>query len=190
MKIIELTQGKRAMVSDIDYPIVNKYVWYYQSRSHREGRASLLGYAARSFKGKTFRMQNQIMQPKKGEIVDHINGNSLDNRRENLRICTIAENNRNAPLRKDSKSGYKGVTKHVTGSWRARVQVNGKNKAIYTKTKEMAAFAYNVMALHYYGEFARLNEIDWISLDPELAMEKLKNTYPDSYKKLINYKGE
>ena len=38
MKIMELTQGKRAMASDIDYPIVNKYVWYYQSRSHKEAK--------------------------------------------------------------------------------------------------------------------------------------------------------
>lgn len=72
-------------------------------------------------------MHRWIMQPKNGEYVDHISGDTLDNRRSNLRICTNAANLRNARIRTDNKSGYKGV--HLvkrTGKYVAYIKVNYK----------------------------------------------------------------
>lgn len=188
MKKIPLTQGKIAVVSEIDYPVISKYRWFYQSRSVTEGRQSTLGYAARQVNGKTYRMHNQIMQPPKGMVVDHIDGNSLNNTRENLRVCSISENNQNQPLRKDNKTGYKGVSPSVNGKWRARLVKDKKEYVFYTDDKDTAAFAYNVMAVHYFGDNARTNPVDWMSLDPNTAMEKLKQEYPESYNKLTGAK--
>jgi HNH endonuclease/AP2 domain len=96
------------------------------------------------------------------EIVDHINGNGLDNRRANLRDATKSQNqqNRKRP-NKNNKSGYKGVYWHGTASkWVAAITVESKfhGLGLYEK-KEEAALAYNVAALRLYGEFAALNQI-------------------------------
>ncbi len=96
-----------------------------------------------------------------GKQVDHINGNPLDNRRENLRICENAENNRNKGLTKASTSGYKGVSLYKrSGTWRAYIVTNYKQKHLGTFDNPIdAAKAYNVAAIKFHGEFARLNDI-------------------------------
>lgn len=86
--------------------------------------------------------------------VDHINRNPRDNRLVNLRQCTTLENNLNRGVRKDSKTGYKGVTKSK-GKYRARIQLNGKRITIgYYETAEEAAEKYQEMARKYFGEYA------------------------------------
>lgn len=94
--------------------------------------------------------------------TDHINGNTLDNRKENLRICSIAENGRNRKIQKNNTSGYSGVS-YMKGvcKWQATICVN-KNK-IYLgvfETAEESARAYDSAAKEYFGEFARLNFTD------------------------------
>lgn len=97
------------------------------------------------------------------EYVDHINGNTLDNRRSNLRICTKAQNCKNRGLSKNktSKVNFKGVTYYKSNKkYIARI-TNNENK-IYLgsfNTAEEAAKAYNEAAIKYHGEFARLNVI-------------------------------
>lgn len=93
--------------------------------------------------------------PAKGEVVDHIDNNPLNNRRSNLRLATIAENVRNSKLRSNSTSGYKGVSK-VGNRWRAYIVVNKKqiNLGLYA-TAEEASLVYREAALKYHGEFAR-----------------------------------
>ena len=84
--------------------------------------------------------------------VDHINGNRLDNRRSNLRVCTARENRRNACKRSDNTSGYKGVIRvGRDGSYRAVLAVGG-----FTSPEE-AARVYDILAEAAYGEYARLN---------------------------------
>lgn len=94
-------------------------------------------------------------------FVDHINRNRSDNRIENLRQCTHAENQRNGAAYKTNKSGYKGVSLYKDKiRWRASIQTNKRNKhiGIYECKKE-AARAYNLAARMYHGEFAYTNLI-------------------------------
>lgn len=94
------------------------------------------------------------------QISDHINGNKIDNRRANLRVCTRTENNRNrrGVIR---KNGYKGVYLQTnTGRWAA--EANHKYLGAFA-TAEEAALAYNRAALELHGEFARLNVVPIIA---------------------------
>jgi len=105
-------------------------------------------------------MHRRIMRAAKGQYVHHKNHDPLDNRRENLTLCTNAENNRHRYRQSNNTSGYKGVSQHVSGLWKAYIKLNGKQHTEgYHKTKEGAARAYNRMAIEHYGEFALLNEV-------------------------------
>lgn len=96
-----------------------------------------------------------------GEIVDHINGNRLDNRRANLRIVNDKQNALNRGKQRNNTSGYKGVTKHtINKSWCAEIKAGNKRVRLNGfSTPEDAAIAYNYLAIKYHGEFAVLNEI-------------------------------
>ena len=95
MKIIKLTQGYVCVVSKEDYKMLNKYSWAI-SRSGGKGRKLGEPYAATTFRGKKLYMHRLIMGEPKGLVVDHINNQTLDNRRYNLRAITQTENRRNS----------------------------------------------------------------------------------------------
>ena len=98
----------------------------------------------------------------KGTQVDHINGNPLDNRRANLRICTNTTNNWNKEKTKANTSGYKGVNwAKAAHKWEACIKANGIKHylGLFTDKKE-AAQKYNEAALKYHGKYAKLNEIN------------------------------
>ena len=150
MKYIELTQGKKAIVDDEDFEELSKSKWY----THRK-------YAACHQKNPMVVMHRIILGAKKGQQVDHINGDGLDNRRENLRFCTQAENQWNRRKQKNNTSGFKGVVlNQITGKWVAQITVKGKAMNLgYFVEKKDAAETYDKAAFRYYGEFARLNNI-------------------------------
>lgn len=92
-------------------------------------------------------------------VVDHINGDGLDNRRANLRVCTQAENVRNRRIHSNNRSGFKGVyfdPSSTIRSWRAKISINGKRIRLgrYASAEE-AHKAYKAAAKQYHGEFAR-----------------------------------
>jgi hypothetical protein len=153
MKEIPLTKGKVAIVDDEDFEHYSKFNYY----THSEG------YAVREeWNGgnkKRFRMHREIMNTPKGMDTDHINGDRLDNRRENLRICTRSENLRNSRKRPGNSSDYKGVSFFKpTQSWRSYINFEGKQHSLgYYNTPEEAAIRYNEAAKKHFGEFAYLN---------------------------------
>lgn len=106
-------------------------------------------------------MHRAITNAPKGMDVDHINGNTRDNRRENLRVCTHAQNlaaGRPAK-RANSKSKYNGVGWNKSANqWMARIRINGKLTYLGCfKDETAAARAYDKAAREHFGEFARLN---------------------------------
>lgn len=153
MKYIPLTNGGNAIVDNEDYKKVSKLKWY---RCKGDGRES-----ARSTKKNAILMHSFLMEPPKGMLIDHKNGNGLDNRRYNLRICTNAENSRNARKSIKNTSGYKGVIWHkASKKWYARINFNYRRISLgYYNDVVDAARAYDAAAKELFGEFANLNFI-------------------------------
>lgn len=157
-KEIELTQGKYALVDDADYAELSKHKWTLIRGDHHRAP----DYAVRSVKidgkPKAILMHRQIMGfPNCG--IDHIDGNGLNNCRENLRTATQQQNNFNRRIYKNNQSGYKGVYMN-TGKrkWRAVIRFDKKSIHLgYYFTKEDAAIAYDDAAREYFGEFAKTN---------------------------------
>jgi hypothetical protein len=149
MKRIKLTQGKYALVDDEDYDRVKRLKWCYSQ-----------GYALHSThpSGKIY-LHRFVMNTPEGMSTDHINGDVLDNRKCNLRVCTHKQNLRNQKLNTANTSGYKGVSWcKRTKKWKAYICVNDKGiYGGYFIIKIDAARRYDELALKYFGEFARLN---------------------------------
>lgn len=150
MKEIPLTQGKVALVDDEDYErLVAMGKWQFVN-----------GYASKGiWPNKSIKMHRLIMDTPIGFETDHINGNKLDNRRKNLRVCTTAENQLNRGVPKNNTSGFKGVHK-FRNKWRSSIKINSRrvHLGLFTCPIE-AASAYNEAAIKYHGEFAKLNPI-------------------------------
>jgi hypothetical protein len=97
-------------------------------------------------------MHKVILEAPTGKVVDHINGDKLDNRRVNLRVVTQSQNSMNRRPYENTKSGYKGVT-FSHGRWQARIGSNGIRKTLgYFKTAREAAEAYAIAAKDIQGE--------------------------------------
>jgi hypothetical protein len=111
----------------------------------------------------TVKLHQHIMNTKgTGQMVDHINRNPLDNRKENLRFCTRGQNLCNSIGHLNRASKYKGVTPRGDGSnkWRAYIAYNGKRINIGSFQSEAnAAYFYNEAARKLHGEFARYNQL-------------------------------
>jgi hypothetical protein len=109
--------------------------------------------------GKKVQLHRLLIGAFEGEVVDHINGDTLDNRLRNLRVCTNAENIRNSRRRAGSGSQFKGVTRiKGTDRWRAQIMVNGCKMYLGSfRDEESAARRYDEKAKELHGEFARCN---------------------------------
>jgi len=99
------------------------------------------------------------MSPGAGMVVDHIDGNGLNNAKANLRICTFAQNIRNSKIRVGCSSKYKGVCWDKKASnWRARIMINGRLTSLGSfDSEESAGMAYDTAAISNYGEYASTN---------------------------------
>ena len=126
---------------------------------HRVWRVNTGGTGRRFVLVGPDRLHRAIMQPGPGQQVDHINGDPLDNRRSNLRLCTPAQNSCNRGPQAHSTSGFKGVSWHkVHKRWTARIRLNHKRHHIGCfDTAEDAARAYDDAARRIHGPFAFLN---------------------------------
>ena len=114
---------------------------------------------SRASNGKIEQVSRLILNLSDAFFVDHINGDHLDNRKCNLRIATVKENSRNAGIRNDNTSGFKGVSFfRRRGKYRAYINIDQKQKHLgYFDDPEEAARAYDEAARSYFGEFACVN---------------------------------
>ena len=120
MKQLTLTNGVHVLISDSDYEhVLGQGKWYYDSRAAR-------AYARKRINGKLVYMHRFILGDTGGFDIDHIDGNGLNNQRENLRLTTRSRNNlNNHNMRIDNKSGYRGVYyDNYYGCWKAEIKVD------------------------------------------------------------------
>jgi hypothetical protein len=162
VKKIPLGHGKYALVDDEDYDWLAQYRWQVEFKdgacyaSRKTSRKAIPPHAG-------IYMHREIMQAARGEIVDHINHNGLDNRRSNLRKVTPSQSVMNRRKPRLGTNKYKGVrfeSRSRANPWTASITVN--RKEIYLgayKTEDEAAAAYNQAAQEYFGEYAHLNQI-------------------------------
>lgn len=153
-KLIPLTKGKVAMVDAADFESLCRFKWHAI-------KAGPNYYACRKDKCRSILMHREIMQPPEGMVVDHKKPPTLNNRRENLRVCTQAQNRYNT-RHYGNKSEFKGVTPKGD-KWEARIKHKGvtQHLGIYDDPAQ-AARVWDRKAVELYGEFAWLNFPDEI----------------------------
>ena len=156
---IALTKGKYAIVDQDDYYWLSEYKWY-ASRDFNKFYAIRTGPNRNGKSGKTIRMHREVAKTPHGMECDHINGDSLDNRKANLRSATHLQNSWN---RKKSQrigySKYKGITfDKASQKWMTMICVDGRRIFLGTFEDEIQAVkAYDKAAKKHFGEFAKLN---------------------------------
>lgn len=170
MALVALIGGGFAEVDDDDLPLVEGREW----RRERIAKSRTLYARARGPYRTDSLMHRLIAGAERGQIVDHIDGNGLNNRRSNLRLCTHQQNIANRARQVNGSGPYKGVSfcrqKRLTKPWRAAI--GGHKSVLFIgcfSTAEEAAAAYDIAAVLRYGEFACLN---FPHVFPELSGRK------------------
>lgn len=143
--------GMFAIVDAEDYERLSVYAWCLHSG----------GYAFRNLpkhERDVVLMHREVVGAVEGQRVDHRNRDKLDNRKENLRFCTVSQNGGNMAKHDDNPSRYKGVSHGRAGKWRARIRCGERAIQLGTfDTQEEAAAAYDAAARRLFGDFARTN---------------------------------
>lgn len=172
MKTIQLTQGQVAIVDDDDFDMVNAFKWCSLWNPDTRTFYAVRNSPAVNGKRGMIYMHREVTNSKAGEYVDHINHDTLDNRHENLRLCTGGQNQANHRMQVNNTSGFKGVSWYkVLGKWEAKLMVNGKTRHLgYFTTALTAAIAYDRAARDEFGEFALTNQM--LGLIPENKEEQ------------------
>ena len=159
--IIPLTRGQRALVDEDDYDRLSSFKWMALKDPHGEsrycaGRTVTVAPWVKSL----ILMHREVLGvgPEEKRVVDHINGDPLDNRKSNLRLATLSQNCRNSVRPKNNTSGFKGVDFNKDSQlWRARIHTDeGRVHLGYFDAPEKAYAAYCEAAIKFHGEFARL----------------------------------
>jgi len=145
---IPMTRGRVALVDDWWYERLSKYRWHYHD-----------GYAATMVGASMLLMHQLVLGAKDGYEIDHIDGNKSNNQEHNLRFATHQQNLANSKLRKDNKTGYKGVRyRDASGRWESYGTYNGRYHHLGSfRTAEQAARSYDRFARERFGAFAKLN---------------------------------
>lgn len=159
MKQIQIRGGAMAIVDDEDFARLSAIKW------------SLCGSTKKYAGSRSGTMHRLVIGAQPGQVVDHVNGDTLDNRRANLRICTQSQNLANR-INRTSASGFKGVKRH-SGGWSARVGLKSGEKylGIYASAED-AAVAYDNELRRLFGEFAKTNFADARPTPPRLLEQR------------------
>lgn len=154
---IELTNSTaKCLIDECDFELVSRYKWY-------EVATQWVSYARSTSRtketGNQELMHRLILRPKHGEEVDHKNSQGLDNRRENIRICTSVDNRGNTRKQHGTSSKYKGVCWDSSKSkWVVHIHRRDKQYFLgYFDDEDDAGKAYDEAAKEYFGEYARTN---------------------------------
>lgn len=162
VKTIELTQNQVALVDDEDYDFLNRNKWHARNQPHIKGYYAVRAICIDKINGKqklkTIRIHRAVIERiigrklKRTELVDHINNDPLDNRRENLRIVTNRQNQQNRKNKGTSR--YPGVYwSKCYSKWVANIRLNGKTKHLgYFLDEREAAKAYEKACRELVGE--------------------------------------
>lgn len=149
MKQISLTKGKYVLVDDEDFEYLNQWKWYFDRYAMRNEKVN--------GKRRKVLIHRIIMNTPEGFETDHINGDKLDNRRANLRICTTSQNQANKKKSLNKSSVYKGVSR-LKDKWIAQVVCDKKLTFIGLFEQEYhAALAADLWNRDLYGTFAKTN---------------------------------
>lgn len=158
---IELTRGQHAIIDAADAELVRQHRWYAHLRTaSRRGKTYTYGFVARSLvAGRDVLLHVLLAQPGPGLVVDHINGNTLDCRRSNLRVCTHLQNRQNSARSRNNTSGFMGVSFDADKkSWRACLTAGASQIHVgWFRSAEEAARARDAALYEWAGEYARLN---------------------------------
>lgn len=150
--IVPLTRGYEAIIDASDAPMFSGRLW---SVGLDRGRAYAYGWC--SVRRRSVSMHRMLMNFPSDAFVDHKDGNGLNNRRSNLRLCDAFQNQHNCKIARNNKSGHKGVHWHKSRQrWRATIRVNGSEPIYlgYFDTPEQAGAAYKEAAEKLFGAFA------------------------------------
>lgn len=162
---IPLTKGYVALVDDEDFAELSQFRWH---ASVQPTAVYAKRYITVDGHPVAVPMQNAILKPPSGYVVDHRDGDALDNRKENLRVATPTQNCRNKGPARSNKAGFRGVSP-CRSMWRATIYVDGKPLNLGNfGTPEEAARAYDVAARSIFREFARPNFQDEIHAPAEV----------------------
>lgn len=156
---IPLTKNKFSKIDKSDYEIICNFGWYYAARSGYAYSGSINNCSKENTRKV---MHRYIMNVSSSNIqIDHINGDRLDNRRSNLRLATNAENSRNGYIRKDNKSGHRGISFDSSrNKWFAEICKDKKRYRKRFKYKEDAIAWYKEKAIALFGEFCALDKYE------------------------------
>ena len=151
MKKIPLTQGRFAIVDDDQFAELRQHNWHLHSKGYAARECVVAGRTSYMF------MHRVIAGTPKGMETDHINGDKLDNRFKNLRVCTKSENMRNRGKQRDNKSGFKGVYfQKLKGKFASQIRLHGKVTCLgLYSTAADAHAAYCAASARIHGEFGR-----------------------------------
>jgi hypothetical protein len=161
MAELQLSQGQTAIIDDADLPLANQYKWWVQ-KVNSGSYYAITNYKDENGRRHRLYLHRLLMNPQPGFVVDHKDGNTLDNRRSNLRVCTHSQNMlaHRRPKSSGKRSQYRGVRYVTKGKrhWSATIthQGNVRHLGVFF-TEAEAAQARDRAAVELCGEFAVLN---------------------------------
>lgn len=142
---VPLTQNEHAIIDVCDYDKTKDYKWFFTAQ----------GYAGTNINGTGVLLHRHFMNPPDGQVVDHINGDRIDDRRCNLRLVSALENSWNTKAKNSSSTGYKNISK-IKSSWQVILRINGISTYLGRfPTLEEALEVRNAAYREHRGEFAK-----------------------------------